>query len=82
MNKHYLNMQQTYANDLLRAKRRLYLNEVYDMLGLPRTEEGQVVGWIYQENNPIGDNYVDFGITNYVRTGVVDFNVDGVILGR
>ena len=32
------------------------------MLGIPRTKAGQVVGCIYDEKNPVGDNYVDFGI--------------------
>lgn len=58
----FLRAQQQYANDLLRTKGHLFLNEVYDMLGIPRTKAGQVVGWYYNEKNPTGDNYVDFGI--------------------
>ena len=62
------------------------------MLGIPRTRAGQIVGWIYDKKNPIGDNYVDFGIydTNkeanrnfvngYERTILLDFNVEGNIL--
>lgn len=65
----FLRAQQQYANDLLRSKGHLFLNEVYDMLGIPRTKAGQVVGWIFDEKNPIGDNYVDFGI--------YDVNVSG-----
>lgn len=86
----YLRKQQDYANDLLRARGHLFLNEVYDMLGIPRTEAGQMVGWIYDEKNPNGDNYVDFGIykntesnrafvNGYERTILLDFNVDGPI---
>lgn len=60
----FLRAQQQYANDLLRTKGHLFLNEVYDMLGIPRTKAGQVVGWYYDEKNPTGDNYVDFGIYN------------------
>ena len=45
----FLRMQEQHANDLLRAKRHLFLNEVYDMLGIPRTAAGQQVGWIYDE---------------------------------
>lgn len=53
---------------------------------------GQIVGWIYDKKNPIGDNYVDFGIydtskeanrnfvNGYERTILLDFNVDGNIL--
>lgn len=87
-----LRAQQQYANNLLQAKGHLFLNEVYDMLGIPRTKAGQIVGWIYDENNPVGDNYVDFGIydvnreknrdfvNGYERSILLDFNVDGNIL--
>ena len=83
---------QDYANRLLKIKGHLFLNEVYDLLGIQRTSAGQVVGWIYDESNPIGDNYVDFGIydlhdeakrnfvNGYERTILLDFNVDGDIL--
>lgn len=88
----FLKRQQDYANEVLKAKGYLFLNDVYEMLGIPRTKAGQVVGWIYDEKNPIGDNIVDFGIydTNkasnrlfvngYERTILLDFNVDGNIL--
>lgn len=91
-NKMFLLRQQDYANERLKAKGHLFLNEVYDMLGFPRTQVGQVFGWIYDEKNPIGDNYVDFGIFNvdiepnrdfvngYERNIILDFNVDGNIL--
>ena len=86
----FLRRQQDYANELLRSKGHLFLNEVYDMLGIPRTKAGQIVGWIYDEKNPNGDNYVDFNIYNgdersrafvngYERCILLDFNVDGVI---
>ena len=92
LNLMFLRHQQQYANDLLRAKGHLFLNEVYDLLGIPRTKAGQVVGWIYDEKHPEGDNYVDFGIydmnrescrnfvNGYERTILLDFNVDGPIL--
>lgn len=60
----FLRRQQDYANEVLKSRGHLFLNEVYDMLGIPRTKAGQVVGWIYNEENPNGDNYVDFGIYN------------------
>ena len=88
----YLKNQQRYANDVLKTKGHLFLNEVYDMLGIPRCPAGQVVGWIYDDNNPVGDNFVDFGIydaskesnrnfvNGYERTILLDFNVDGNIM--
>lgn len=87
----FLKAQQQYANDILRAKGRLFLNDVYKMLGLPESKAGQIVGWVYNEENPVGDNYVDFGIYNngsdnysdfiYGSDGAIllDFNVDGNI---
>lgn len=87
----FLRAQQQYANDLLRSRGFIFLNEVYDLIGIPRTKVGQIVGWAYDENNPKGDNYVDFGIYNvnresrefvngYERAILLDFNVDGDIL--
>lgn len=58
----FLRIQQAHANDLLRIRGWLLLNDVYDLLGLPNTKEGMVVGWIYDKNNPVGDNRIDFGI--------------------
>ena len=88
----FLKLQQNQANDRLRAQGYLFLNDVYDMLGIPRTKAGQIVGWIYDEENPVGDNFVDFGIYDIYnekacdfvngreRSIVLDFNVDGNIL--
>lgn len=90
-NLYFLICQQNYANEKLKANGYLYLNEVYDMLGIPRTRAGQVVGWIYDKEDPIGDNYVDFGIhdmysdrarafvNGHERVILLDFNVDGNI---
>ena len=86
----FLRAQQQYANDLLRSRGHLFLNEVYDMLDIQRTKEGQIVGWVYDEEHPVGDNFVDFGIyeTNrsnrnfvngYESVILLDFNVDGNI---
>jgi hypothetical protein len=69
----FLMHQQNHANDLLKSRGHLYLNEVYDMLGIPRTKAGQVVGWVYDEKDPVGDNFVDFGILDYHKEKVIDF---------
>lgn len=85
----FLRRQQDAANDRLRDKGFLFLNEVYDMLGIYRTKIGQQVGWVYDKNN---EYKVDFGIYNihrpenrafvngYEKTILLDFNVDGDIL--
>lgn len=87
----FLQCQQNYANDMLRARGHIFLNEVYDMLRMERSRAGAVVGWVLNHN---GDNYVDFGIfdgnnakaRDFVngREGAIllDFNVDGVVYDK
>ena len=87
----FLRAQQQYANDLLKAQGRLFLNDVYKMLGIDITKAGQVVGWVYDPDCPVGDNFVDFGIydmskervrafvNGYEPNILLDFNVDGNI---
>lgn len=86
-----LRNQQIWANEKLRANGHMFLNEVYDMLGIPRSKAGAVVGWMIGTD---GDNMIDFGIFNgdnskardFVngREGsiLLDFNVDGVIYDK
>lgn len=88
----YLKKQQAYATDLLKHQGYLFLNDVYEILGFPKTAAGQQIGWIYDEKNPIGDNFVDFGIydinntqkanfvNGYERSIILEFNHDGNIL--
>ena len=87
----FLRRQQDYANEMLKSRGHLFLNEVYDLLDIPRSRAGQVVGWVYdKDGNTNGDNYVDFGLyrndqgTRRFVNGLeynilLDFNVDGVI---
>lgn len=58
-NQAFLRAQQNFANDRLRSRGHLFLNDVYEMLGFEDTPHGAVTGWIF---NGDGDNYVDFGI--------------------
>jgi len=85
----FLRCQQNYANEKLQAKGYLFLNDVYDALGLERSRAGQVVGWVL--DGPNSDGFIDFGIwdggnpkaRDFVngREGsiLLDFNVDGPI---
>ncbi len=84
----FLKAQQNFANDKLHAVGYVFLNDVYDALGIPRTKAGQVVGWKLGKDS---DNFVDFGIfgaggkandfVNGLEEAIwLDFNVDGPIL--
>ena len=89
----FVKTQMALANKMLKDRGYLFLNEVYELLGFQKTSAGQVVGWTYNKECPNGDNYVDFGFYNinrpkardfvngYERSVILDFNVDGNILG-
>ena len=86
-----LNAEQNYCNDILRIRKWLTLNEVYKRLGLEPTKAGTVVGWIMEDNNKEGDNFIEFKVTqtyrqnevgNFEEVLLVDFNVDGYIYDR
>jgi hypothetical protein len=89
----FLKCQQNYANDLLRSRGHVFLNEVYDMLGIPRSKAGAVVGWLLSPDGNT-DNFVNFGVfdgreqvtrdfVNGLEGAILlDFNVDGVIYDK
>lgn len=84
----FLRTQQDFANHLLKIHGHLFLNEVYDMLDIPRSQAGALVGWVMGEGR---QNYVDFGLSDPDRRSVrdfvngydpailLDFNVDGLV---
>lgn len=84
----FVKARQNWFNDKLKTRGHVFLNEVYDALGFPRTQEGAVVGWVLSDKS---DNFVDFGIfdpsneaarefvNGYTNKVLLDFNVDGVI---
>lgn len=90
-NQMFLIGRERYANDKLNAQGYLFLNDVLEMLDIPKTKEGQIVGWVKDPKNG-GAGYVDFGIFNankkanrefvngYEPSIWLDFNVDGNIL--
>lgn len=91
-NRAFLASQQAYWNNMLQMRGHVFLNEVYDALGLERSKAGAVVGWVMTKDRQ-GDNFVDFGIfrgdersrsfINGLEGSIfLDFNVDGVIYDK
>ncbi len=85
----FIKARQQYANDMLKSRGHVFLNEVYDMLGMERTSAGAVVGWVLGN----GDDYIDFGMyddrpaaRDFVNgrepSILLDFNVDGVVYDK
>jgi len=91
MNQNFINMVEGSANRRLIINGYLFLNDVYEMLGYPKTQAGQRVGWVVNPTPGQGDGIIDFGVWNEDTykgvewvTGqrdalLLDFNVDGVV---
>lgn len=82
---------QDWCNERLKSRGYMFLNDVYEELGIPRTPAGQVIGWIYDPKDPNRKNFIDFGIYDFddprkrdfvnghERVILLDFNPDGNI---
>lgn len=87
----FLRKKQEEANHLLKIRGYLFYNEVLKMLDLPLVSEGDYIGWVYDNNMIVGNNYVDFGLTDFTSESVryfingresvvmLNFNLDGYI---
>lgn len=80
--------EQNWANDKLRLEGFVFLNDILERLGLPKTKAGQIVGWRIDGK---GDGFVDFGMKDCSlyederfdeNAWDLDFNCDGDILTR
>ena len=88
-NQLFLKAQQNYWNNMLQNRGHVFLSEIYDSLGIERTQASMIVGWMLGAEG--GDNFIDFGIfdgenakardfvNGYEKSILLDFNVDGVI---
>lgn len=84
----YLRGAQSMCNDRLKTRGHVFLNEVYEMIGIPHSQEGAVVGWVRDGD---GDGRIDFGVYDITKKTsmdfvngwadaiLLDFNVDGYI---
>ena len=92
LNKVFLIQQQQYANERLKSKGLVTLNEVYESLGFNKTQYGQFAGWVYSDDATSGDNFIDFGMFDIdnpkaaqflngdEKSIVLDFNCIGNVL--
>lgn len=86
----FVKAQETFANQLLGTRGHVLLNDIFDSLGMPRTHDGAVVGWVLDKDGP---NFIDFGIQDLQSKSarilgtdeelgdciMLDFNVQGII---
>lgn len=92
-NVNFLFVQEKLANQRLKAKGFLFLNDVLKAIGLPETKAGNICGWTWDAHEKgIGNGYISFGVmkntedrierwVNGSATGVyLDFNCQGNIL--
>jgi hypothetical protein len=85
----FLQGVQAHLNRVLNTRGYVFLNDVFDDLRIPRTPEGQSLGWFRDDD--IGDDYIDFGFmsgndphtiafrNHAEKTVQLNFNVDGDI---
>lgn len=88
MNRIILNSIQFQMNNKLRAYGHVFLNDVYDELDLPKSDQGQIFGWM--KNSDTGDGNIEFVMYDafntpdsrqpYDKSIWLDFNVDAVPL--
>lgn len=85
----YLNAEMNaFTNKLRATKECIFLNDIFDRIGLPKTQEGQLMGWRYDKDRNWVDNKIDYVIkevyrpNEYVEGGyekvlLIEFRVDG-----
>lgn len=85
-NQTFLDGQQFWCNVLLPKQGHLFLNDVYDLLKIPRTREGAILGWVFEDHG-INDTFVSFGhqldgefVGGFKRDVMLEFNIHGPIL--
>lgn len=70
---YHLRTMETYCNQLLNTKECMFINEVYDILEIPRTLNGAKDGWLK------GD-VIDFGIYTNNNVDIINGCHDNVLL--
>ena len=89
----FIKAVQRFCTDRLVSRKFLTLNQVREEFGIDWIEEGQVIGWVYKKNNPVGDNIVDFHLVDDSKNFldfmngkndfiILELNCDGYILDQ
>ena len=70
----FLKYQMNYANELLKHRGFLFLNDVYDMLGYARTKTGQFLGWRAGDEVKINRNgeYLEIEVSGDILNVLAD----------
>ncbi len=71
----FIKCQMNYAEDKRQVNGHIFLNEIHDMFGVPRTKEGQLLGWV---DTPI-EYTTRFGSNDVIY---IDLVVEGLIYDR
>jgi len=74
----FLLAQQNYFNQRLQSFGFVILNEVYEALGIPRTTQGCITGWVL-----LHDDHIDFGLDQVENwcAATLRLNVKGIMFG-
>ena len=67
-----LKIKEREANELLRIRKFMFLNDVYDLLDLPKCKAGQYLGWVYDPNV---EHKISFGSFLASRAELADYDV-------
>ena len=74
----FLKCQEAVLNQRLMAEKRIFLSDVYKMLGFPYHEAGQFLGWLADDIEGCGDGFISFGIEEAcLRSEMMQAQEDG-----
>lgn len=79
-NEHFFRIQSDLMTNRLRAQGHLFLNEVYDRLGLPRTGTGAQCGWIISDKTDDFVEIIAIPMHDFHGSYMLDFNAAGYIV--
>lgn len=79
VNRLFLRTAENYINDTLRQRGHVFLNDVYDQLGMTRTSHGAIAGWLFTDNTLIAFTPRELKSDDNIT---LEFDYHGVIYNR